>query len=36
MDNEKMISKNQEIQNKLYDEDNELFEKMIKRINSGE
>lgn len=30
MSNEKMISKNQEIQNKLYDEDNELFEKMIK------
>lgn len=30
MSNEKMISKNQEIQNKLYNEDNELFEKMIK------
>lgn len=30
MSNEKMISKNQEIQNKLYDEDNELFEKIIK------
>lgn len=30
MSNEKMISKNQEIQNKLYDEDNELFEKIMK------
>ncbi len=30
MSNEKMISKNQEIQNKLYDEDNELSEKIMK------
>lgn len=28
MSNEKMISKNQEIQNKLYDEDNELLEEV--------
>ena len=33
MSNEEMINKNQEIQNKLYDEDNELFEKMIKLEN---
>lgn len=30
MSNEKMISKNKEVQNKLYDEDNELFEKIMK------
>lgn len=30
MSNEKKISENQKIQSKLYDEDNELFEKIMK------